>query len=1186
MCKKIKMFILTFVLLFVFVPVEASAEEISSGTCGENLSWTLSDEGVLTIFGSGEITSWRGERSKVLSIVIEDGVTTIGDSAFNNCSNLTSVSIPDTVTAIGDSAFVHCSSLTNVSIPNSVTTIGTSTFNNCSSLTNVNIPDSVITIGRGAFFNCSSLTNVSIPNSVTSIGDYAFNNCSNLTTVSISNSVTTIEEYTFDNCSNLTSVSIPDSVTTIEARAFSNCSSLTTVSIPNSVATIEFAAFEYCSSLTDVSIPNSVTAINAQVFAGCSSLTNINIPDSVTMIVSFAFNGCSSLTNVSIPNSVTMIGDGAFYKCSSLTNISIPDSVTYIGGLAFGDTNLNKIVFWGNATTNSEGGRYVFSNVTATAYYPAYDKTWTEEKRRNYDGNITWVGYNKGENPWEDSNGGQESDENDPSEEVITPKVKVGEFFFCDNDLAKLCAKKKQPMKYTYYYDDAWFLENSSDYNHELAQMSIRTALAGFNANTTEAKEDNAYYIKALMKELGYSYDDNSIHYPDPNKWTIGYAIGRRDISSDTTVLMVTVRGGGYKGEWYSNCIVGETGDHQGFDEASVQVGDGIYAYINAHAGELKENVKVWIVGYSRAAAVANLTAADLCNGFINGISSEDVFAYCFACPQGTIDSNAASNKYSSIKNIINPIDLVPKVAMSSWDFTRYGVTYYLPYAGGDEDYLNDKTGMRIKYDNILSNNGLNNIEERTKVVLALTTESPAQAIAYMDIVNELACLVGNRYNYVNKLIQGDVAEAAYVFMGKEDMSPDTWMQILLSCNAIFNKYNMPFNMPGIMKQIVSVGEMYKLQHPGESLTGISEQIGTLSTMDIAHYPALYMAWLDSLNGSNKNYNGKYVKVFINCPVDVTIYDKEDDIVGKIVNNEVVSTEEGCTIYIDQDGQKIVVLPCDADYQIQMAATDNGTVTYTVEKWNMDEKNSHYLCSYYDVNVERGNILTGLIEEADEASAEKYTLLNSIGEKIEPTKEFVGEEIVTYSIHVEADGHGVVNASSRKTEGEYVIINAVPNDNESFLGWYNGEALVSAEENYRFRVEADVSLTAKFTKQNHNSENGTIIKSPTCTENGVQKYTCDRCNETITESIDMLGHSYDSIIKEPNCSEEGYTTHICERCNDSYVDTYINAIDHTIEEGKCIQCGEALSDIEAMSFWDKITNFLLKIVSWVKNLFK
>ena len=153
-------------------------------------------------------------------------VTSIGDSAFRDCSSLTSVTIGNSVTSIGDWAFSGCSSLTSVTIGSGVTSIGSSAFENCSSLTSVTIPDSVTSIGNRAFSGCSSLTSITIPNSVTSIGDGAFENCSSLTSVTIPNSVTSIGVEAFFACSSLTSVTIPNSVTSIGDSAFYICSSL------------------------------------------------------------------------------------------------------------------------------------------------------------------------------------------------------------------------------------------------------------------------------------------------------------------------------------------------------------------------------------------------------------------------------------------------------------------------------------------------------------------------------------------------------------------------------------------------------------------------------------------------------------------------------------------------------------------------------------------------------------------------------------------------------------------------------------------------------------------------------------------------------------------------------------------------------------------------------------------------
>ena len=217
-------------LLLITLLVSLSAYAEKSGTCGANLQWKLTDEGVLTITGTGEMQDWNRSKpspwhadKSVKQVIIGNSVTTIGSSAFSDCFSLTSLTIPNSVTTIGSGAFFSCFSLTSVTIPNSVTTIGSSAFSDCFSLTSLTIPNSVTTIGSGAFFSCFSLTSVTIPNSVTTIGSSAFAGCFSLTSVTIGNSVTTIGHGAFSGCSSLTSVTIPNSVTIIGYYAFSGC---------------------------------------------------------------------------------------------------------------------------------------------------------------------------------------------------------------------------------------------------------------------------------------------------------------------------------------------------------------------------------------------------------------------------------------------------------------------------------------------------------------------------------------------------------------------------------------------------------------------------------------------------------------------------------------------------------------------------------------------------------------------------------------------------------------------------------------------------------------------------------------------------------------------------------------------------------------------------------------------------
>ena len=172
--------------------ITSSAAEPTSGTCGENLTWTFDDStDTLTISGTGAMYDydidnrpWESYEDSIKTVVINSGVTSIGDYVFYRCTSIIHVTIPDSIATIGEYAFFNCDSLINVPIPDSVTTIGHAAFFSCDSLTSVPISDSVTTIGNNAFSYCVSLTSVTIPDSVTTIGDYAFRDCDSLTSSS------------------------------------------------------------------------------------------------------------------------------------------------------------------------------------------------------------------------------------------------------------------------------------------------------------------------------------------------------------------------------------------------------------------------------------------------------------------------------------------------------------------------------------------------------------------------------------------------------------------------------------------------------------------------------------------------------------------------------------------------------------------------------------------------------------------------------------------------------------------------------------------------------------------------------------------------------------------------------------------------------------------------------------------
>mgnify|MGYP002647629426 CR=1 FL=1 len=337
--------------LITALPITASAA--SNGTCGDNLIWTLDDNSTLTISGTGDMQDYSGGTAPwywagadIKTVLMEDGVTSIGIYAFTSFDSLTSVTIPDSVTSIGNNAFASCNSLKNVTIPNSITRIGNNAFASCDSLTSVTIPDSVTKIGYDTFYDCDSLTRI----------DVDTNN----------NTYASVDGVLFNKLKTKL-ICCPAG----KAGAYI---------IPDSAIRIGDSAFASCDSLTSVTIPRSVISIGDEAFVSCNRLTSVTIPDSVTSIGDAAFYYCCRLTSVTIPNNVTSIGDKVFYNCNSLKNVTIPNSVISIGGYAFRYCGISVIYYSG---TQSQ-----WDSISIASGNEVLDSAEIEYQTITYDGKL------------------------------------------------------------------------------------------------------------------------------------------------------------------------------------------------------------------------------------------------------------------------------------------------------------------------------------------------------------------------------------------------------------------------------------------------------------------------------------------------------------------------------------------------------------------------------------------------------------------------------------------------------------------------------------------------------------------------------------------------------------------------------------------------------------------------------
>lgn len=416
--KKILAVLVFAVLLFVTFPLgtfTASAETIS-GTCGENLTWAISDK-VLTISGTGDMINYSEPTDSSLQggafgtgcapwfaydidkVIIEDGVTSIGSYAFNGKDYEFEYGF---FACYCNDTPCYCDGW-NTTCSNCFFDSWTETVCSNLNITEIIIPDSVEYIGMGAFYGCDSLECITLPITNGRIGvffqpyNYDFESCymetdtginecvpSSLKTVILSQKCKDISASAFAGCSSIRNFVLSEGIENIGEHAFYNCINAT-INIPNSITNIGIGALYNTISynntnnwIDDVlyidnhlisckfpksgeySIKNGIKTIAGGAFSYSSNLTNVIIPDSVINIGNSAFYNCSSLTSITIPESVRSIYDWAFYNCTSLSNIYYrgnEDNKTYI---YIGSNNkyLNNAVWHYNSCINSETHTY------------------------------------------------------------------------------------------------------------------------------------------------------------------------------------------------------------------------------------------------------------------------------------------------------------------------------------------------------------------------------------------------------------------------------------------------------------------------------------------------------------------------------------------------------------------------------------------------------------------------------------------------------------------------------------------------------------------------------------------------------------------------------------------------------------------------------------------------------------
>lgn len=378
-------------------PAPGDDPVVREDACGDDLTWTLTEGGTLTISGTGPMwdyttsdpAPWYGETVKKL--VVEEGVTAIGNYAFYDGWYLADVSLPDTLKTICEGGFFNCPVLTEITIPDSVTTIGKKAFSFCKALREIDIPDSVTSLGEEAFKYCESLTRVVLGDGLPYVSEGVFSECESLVDITFGSGITKIYSEAFAECDSLREVTIPARITLVvmgssnyPAGAFSACRSLENIYV-------EDGNEDYC-DLDGVVYSKDMTTL---VCCPAGKTGAVTVPATVEEIGRSAFYGCDKLTEIDLSNAVENIGTYALCDCDSLTCLEFPASLTYISTRAVYDCGaLEEVWFLSmNCPTMSWDS---FEYTTATAYYPQNVGDWEQYlpfSVGGYRGEITWVGY-------------------------------------------------------------------------------------------------------------------------------------------------------------------------------------------------------------------------------------------------------------------------------------------------------------------------------------------------------------------------------------------------------------------------------------------------------------------------------------------------------------------------------------------------------------------------------------------------------------------------------------------------------------------------------------------------------------------------------------------------------------------------------------------------------------------------
>lgn len=464
-----------------------------------------------------------------------------------------------------------------------------------------------------------------------------------------------------------------------------------------------------------------------------------------------------------------------------------------------------------------------------------------------------------------------------------------------------------KPLSVDVPYSDSWFTESASHYNHGLAQASVGFTVSAFRISSSDSP--NGYSdgpVIQFMKQAGFSGIRTNDYDRTPGRYTIASAMGHKEIrEGDQTfeLIAVGISGQGYRDEWLSNLSVGDETYHVGFTDAADDMFDRFFGYIVENHLTAKK-LKVWVVGFSRAAAVTNILAARLTD--TDWFSSDTVYAYTFGTPRTTKKPN--EGRYPNIFSIVGTMDPVTKVPFLDWGYSRYGTTLFTPAQETDSRYMSKKERANKLFKQLTGIEFWNNPE--------------------MD--NTLRLVM----QYLIEIVPSSTIYAKYL----EDQVLDIW-QDKSAINILRKLFDLSED-----KNLINDNNRKKANELLDymAMTGIFAATGsqefslwesrasTGANIIHEHTPDVYLSWMLSTDNPEELFssNSDYSIFYLDHPAEIIVSSNGKEIMTVHREGTVDVAEENVLFAVRQEPDYVsVTIPDDVPYSVAVRAVDGNPLT-------------------------------------------------------------------------------------------------------------------------------------------------------------------------------------------------------------------------------------------------------------------